>query len=179
MTPPTRKILIAVAVAALAIAGIAVALFGASRSAPEPAAITTVSTSTAAASVSAPGAYRVYFANDLLDPQVSCNKAFPVTRHTDRTDILRTAIEDLLRGPSDSDTIAGFKTAIPAGVTLRSAKVDGGVAYLDFDSKLDQVAGSCRVNEIRAQIERTAEDAAGVGSVRISVEGRTDDILQP
>lgn len=123
--------------------------------------------------------YRVFFANDLLDPEITCEKVFSVTRRTNRKDSLRVAIEDLLRGPSDSDGIAGFRTAIPEGVSLVGERVEDGVAYLEFDGTLDRTGGSCRVGMIRRQIEETAKAASGASSVTISIDGRTEDILQP
>jgi len=42
-----------------------------------------------------------------------------------------------------------------------------------------QVGGSCRVSAIRAQIIETLKQFSTVKNVVISINGRTEDILQP
>jgi len=124
--------------------------------------------------------YRVFFTNDLLDPDVTCQTVFPIVRDTNyEGDLGRAAIEDLVRGPTAADRLAGYGTALPTGVTIKSLELKDGSLKIDLSSELDRVGGSCRVSLIRKQIEETAKALSGVGSVTISVEGRTDDILQP
>ena len=54
------------------------------------------------------------------------------------------------------------------------------MAYVDFDEQLEfQVGGSCRVSAIRAQIIQTIKQFSTVKDVIISINGRTEDILQP
>ncbi len=58
--------------------------------------------------------------------------------------------------------------------------IKDGAAYVDFDKTLDQnVAGSCRVIAIRAEITQTLKQFPNVNDVIISIDGRTEDILQP
>lgn len=53
-------------------------------------------------------------------------------------------------------------------VTLSSASLNGGVLTLTFNDPENQTGGgSCRVSILRAQIEATAKQFAGVSSVRI------------
>jgi spore germination protein GerM len=54
------------------------------------------------------------------------------------------------------------------------------VAKVDFDERLGfQVGGSCRVSAIRAQITETLMQFSTVKSVVVSINGRTEDVLQP
>jgi len=54
------------------------------------------------------------------------------------------------------------------------------VAKADFDEQLEfQVGGSCRVSAIRAEITQTLKQFSTVKEVVISIDGRTEDILQP
>ena len=54
------------------------------------------------------------------------------------------------------------------------------MAKIDFDSNLEKnVGGSCRVAAIRNQITQTLLQFKTVQSVIISIDGRTEDILQP
>jgi len=126
-------------------------------------------------------AVKIFFANNKLDPQISCNKVFSVTRQISKTQaIARVALEELLRGPSDLEKNSGYSTTLNSGVVIQSLKVENGVAYVDFNEQLQyQVGGSCRVSFIRAQIEQTLKQFSTVKNVVISINGRSEDILQP
>ncbi len=52
--------------------------------------------------------------------------------------------------------------------------------HVDFNEALQEgVGGSMRVTGIRRQIQATLLWIPGVTSVILSIEGRTEDILQP
>lgn len=124
---------------------------------------------------------KAYFNNANLDPEFSCNKVFPVERPVVKTAATaRAALEQLLAGPSDLDKALGFTTSINSGVIIQSLTISDGLAKVDFGGQLEfQVGGSCRVSAIRAQISETLKQFPAVKSVVISINGRTEDILQP
>ncbi len=122
-----------------------------------------------------------YFSNNDLDPEISCNKTFAVTRLVPKTQsVLRAAIEELLNGPTPVEAKLGFGTLINLGVTINSVKISGDTATIDLSKKIEENAGgSCRVAAIRNQITNTAEQFPNIKNAVISVEGRTEDALQP
>lgn len=124
---------------------------------------------------------KIFFSNDKLDPEISCNKVFPVERNiSETTTPAKKALELLLEGPTNEERNQKYFTSIPAGVKIKSVSISNGVAKADFDEQLEfQVGGSCRVSAIRAQIEETLKQFSTVTSVVISINGRTEDILQP
>ncbi len=124
---------------------------------------------------------KVYFNNNKLDPEFSCNKVFPVERIIPKTQApAREALELLLEGPSSVDIDQGFFTNINPDVKIQSLTIENGVAKVDFDEQLEfQVGGSCRVAAIRAEITQTLKQFSTVKEVIISINGRTEDILQP
>ncbi|MFH0854504.1 MAG: GerMN domain-containing protein [bacterium] len=124
---------------------------------------------------------KVYFNNSMMDPEFSCNKVFPVEREVPKTQAAaRAALEELLKGPIDEDKKQDFFTNINSGVKIQKLTVENGVAKVDFDEQLEfQVGGSCRVAAIRAQITETLKQFPTVNKVIISINGRTEDILQP
>ena len=124
---------------------------------------------------------KVYFNNDRMDPEFSCNKVFPVEREIPKTQaVARAALEELLKGATEEEKNQGFFTNINSGVKIQSLSIQDGVAKIDFDDQLEfQVGGSCRVAAIRAQITETLKQFPTVDSVIISINGRTEDILQP
>ena len=123
----------------------------------------------------------VYFSNNNLDPEISCNKTFAVARLVPRTQsVLKAAIEELLKGPAPAEAKLGFGTLINPGVTINSVNISGNTATIDFSPKLDEnMGGSCRVAAIRSQITNTAKQFANIKNVIISINGESELILQP
>ena len=123
----------------------------------------------------------VYFNNSALDPEFSCNKVFPVNRKISKTQaIARAVLEELLKGPTEKEKTDGFFTTINPGVKIQSLVIEQGLAKVDFDEQLEfQVGGSCRVSAIKAEITQTLKQFPTIKDVLISINGRTEDILQP
>ena len=124
---------------------------------------------------------KVYFGSNQLNHAYSCSQVLQVEREVAKIEaVARVALEELLKGPTDIEKHAGFITSINPGVKIQSLEISGGVAKVDFSSELNQgVAGSCRVQAIRAQIEQTLKQFPTVKSVIISVNGQSETILQP
>jgi len=124
---------------------------------------------------------KVYFNNNNLDPDVSCDKVFPVEREIKKTPAIASAtLEELLKGVTVSDRSKGYYTNINEGVAVQSLVISNGIARVDFSDDLEyQVGGSCRVSAIRAQIIETLKQFVTVQDVIISINGRMEDILQP
>jgi hypothetical protein len=95
--------------------------------------------------------------------------------------VYRASIEELLKGPTKEEEASGLVSSLPAGVTLKSVAADAnGVVTADFSSRLGKnVAGSCRVGAIRAQIRTTLAQFPEVHDVIIAIDGQTEGILQP
>lgn len=90
------------------------------------------------------------------------------------------ALEVLLDGPSVEEAMIGLTTAINRGTVLQSFNVENGVAYADFNQRLQEgIAGSAMVNAIRQQIELTLLQFEEISQVVISIDGETEEILQP
>lgn len=126
---------------------------------------------------------KVYWTTDKTgnDPDFNCQDVQAATRQITKTkETGRAALEQLLQGPNVEEKQAGFKTSLNAGVKLQSLSINQGIAKADFDQKLEQgVGGSCRVASISAQIKQTLLQFPSVQEVVISINGRTEDILQP
>lgn len=124
---------------------------------------------------------RVFFANTAEDPDVTrCEVTFPVTRTITKTQAVgRAALNELLKGVTTGEKARKYYTGIPEGVVLNSLTIKDGVAYADFNSKLNEgVGGSCLTSRIRSQIRNTLQQFPTVKSVVISVEGKTDGVLE-
>jgi len=115
------------------------------------------------------------------EPYFDCSHTMAVERQVPKTSgVARAALEALLRGATQEEINQGFISNINSGVRIYSLTIENGVAKVDFDEQLEfQVGGSCRVAAIRAQITDTLKQFPTVNSVMISINGRTEDILQP
>ncbi|MFH1047797.1 MAG: GerMN domain-containing protein [Patescibacteria group bacterium] len=124
---------------------------------------------------------QAYFGNNTLDPAMTCVKVFPVERRITKTPAVgRAALLQLLAGPTMDEQSQGYFSSLNHGIGLKSLSIVDGVAHADFDEQLEfQVGGSCRVGAIRAQITATLKQFPTVDEVIISINGRTEDILQP
>ncbi|MFZ2414641.1 MAG: GerMN domain-containing protein [Minisyncoccia bacterium] len=127
---------------------------------------------------------KIYFNNNKLDPEISCNKVFPVERKLiinddfDRT--VRLVLEQLLFGPNQTEITDNYSTSLPVNVKINKTNLVDGELTVDFDNQLQAgIGGSCRVSAIRTQITKTLMDLPGVDSVIISIDGNIKDILQP
>ncbi|MFZ3054513.1 MAG: GerMN domain-containing protein [Minisyncoccales bacterium] len=111
----------------------------------------------------------------------SCTRVFAIEREIPKTEgIAKAAIEELIKGPTDEESQAGYFTGINSGAKVNKLTIIDGTAKIDFNEALEQgVGGSCLVAEIRQQIVQTLMQFETVKKVIISINGRTEDILQP
>jgi hypothetical protein len=133
------------------------------------------------ASASEETSVKVFFGSTASGSLGECENVLAVERKISETPAVgRAALEELLKGPTEEEKSRGFLTSVNPGVRLQSLDISNGVARVDFSRELDEnVGGSCRVEAIRAQIEETLKQFPTVQEVVISIDGRTEDILQP
>jgi len=122
---------------------------------------------------------KVFFGNSSKGAE--CEKVTLVIREVPKVATIGiTTLEELLKGPTSAEQSQGFSTALNAGVKVNSLTISNGIARADFGSSLNEsVAGSCRVLAIRAQIEETLKQFPTVQNVIISINGKTENILEP
>ncbi|MFA5935849.1 MAG: GerMN domain-containing protein [Patescibacteria group bacterium] len=120
---------------------------------------------------------QIAFLNTQTDPNMlDCTKTEFVTRAVCGSPSVEKAMEELLKGPTAFEKVDGYLSTLPEG--LMPPTWNG--TQLDFDAELEAgVAGSCRVGAIRAQILNTAMANGAPTSTVLSIDGRTEDILQP
>jgi len=125
---------------------------------------------------------RIFLSNENEESELfDCTAVYPVERRVPKTETpAQAALEELLKGPDRIEAEAGYFSSINTGVSIQSLAIEDGTARADFSRMLeDQVGGSCRVAAIRAQITETLRQFSTVEEVIISIDGRTEDILQP
>lgn len=124
---------------------------------------------------------KVYFPNVDMGSPEDCSKVFPVGRSVPETlAVGRASLEELFKGVTQDEKDLGYYSNINDGVVIQSLEISNGIARVDLNSRLEEmVGGSCKVTSIRAQISETLKQFPTVDTVVISIDGRTEDILQP
>ncbi|MFH1575457.1 MAG: GerMN domain-containing protein [Candidatus Nealsonbacteria bacterium] len=115
------------------------------------------------------------------EPYFDCSRTIAVERQVPKTQgVARASMGALLRGATEKEINQGYVSSISPGVRVQRLTIENGIAMVDFNEQLEfQSGGSCRVAAIRAQITETLKQFSTVESVIISINGRTEDILQP
>ncbi|MEK7158995.1 MAG: GerMN domain-containing protein [Patescibacteria group bacterium] len=124
---------------------------------------------------------KIFFNNNELDKEMTCVKVFPVERTIAKTAAVgQASLEELLSGATQKEKANDYFSNINDGVKLNKLTIENGVAKADFSDQLEAgVGGSCRVSAIRSQITETLKQFPTVKEVIISINGKTEDILQP
>jgi len=125
---------------------------------------------------------KVFFPNSKLNPDMEdCKLVYPVTRTIPKTvAVAKAALEELIKGLTQEDKDDAYFTNINSNVKILGLSIENKVARVDFSKELEEgVGGSCKVDTIKAQIEETLKQFDTIDSVVISIEGKTEGILQP
>lgn len=123
----------------------------------------------------------VYFGNTKMGSSEDCAKVFPLARTILNAETFGPgALEALLQGPTQAEKGEGYFTSLNEGILIQKFETKDQVAYVDFNAKLNEgVAGSCRVQNIKSQIETTLNSLPDIDSVVLSVNGESQGILEP
>ena len=125
---------------------------------------------------------KAYFYNNKMDPDPmgSCSVVFSVEREISKTEgVAKAALEELLKGPTIEEKDKGYITNIPLGSRLNSIVIVNGEARVDFNEATESGGGSCSMAARVAQINETLLQFPTITSIKLSIDGRTEDILQP
>ena len=133
---------------------------------------------------------KIFFSNSIKDPDTTyCDRTYPVERAVSRlSDNIKSAlgeyaylaIAELLKGPAGYEKENGYFTSINKVTRVQQIIIEGGIATIDFNDKLDEgVAGSCKVQAIRSQVTETLKQFPEILEVVISINGDSETILQP
>ncbi len=123
----------------------------------------------------------VYLGNSKQAPVgQECEVVFPVERMVVAGDPVLISLHELLKGPSPLEIKNDYYTSLPEYLPLPKLIKQTNGLRVDFSNLLEyQVSGSCRVSAIRKQIQETVKQASGIQNITISIDDRTEDILQP
>ena len=132
----------------------------------------------------------IFFSDRVKDPKsLYCDMTYPVERAVSRMsnnkkselgELAYLALMELLKGPAGYEIDNGYFTSISDEAQVQRIAIESGVAYVDFSAiGGDFIGGSCKTQAVRAQIEETLKQFPEIKEVVISVDGETEEILQP
>lgn len=144
---------------------------------------------------------KIFLSNSKVDAEgLYCEKTYSVERQLPSTakagdesylgELAYFVLSELLKGPTETERDNGFFTSINQGARVRRIVIKDKTASVDFNEELDRGvarlaeaptkrAGSCMVQAIQSQITETLKQFSEIREVVISVEGRSEEVLQP
>jgi hypothetical protein len=121
----------------------------------------------------------IYFLNISSEQEQLVEKKRIIHREEGISYALST-LNELLNGPTEEEAESGIFSMINPGTVVYDLIIIDGIARVDFNEKLQEgVAGSATVIAIRNQIEKTLLQFNDISKVIISINGNSEEILQP
>ena len=102
----------------------------------------------------------------------------PSSRIVPSPPVLATVLRQLIIGPTQIESFAGYTSALPKNLVLLSASIKGGIGYIDLASALTTLGRSKEVLAV-GQLVLTARDAGAPLGIQITVGGRLQRSLLP
>jgi len=88
------------------------------------------------------------------------------------TSVGRAALDRLLTGPSAAEYVAGLRSRIPAGTTVRGVRISAGIATVDLSSSFESAASPSAMPLRIAQVVYTLTQFPTVTGVRFAIDGQ-------
>lgn len=121
----------------------------------------------------------LFFPNTRRSPN-DCSIVYPITHVVPSSvGMARLLTEALIAGPTRFQQAQGFTSEFPPGARVDSVVIDGSTVTVDFSPEMQNVGGSCRVQAIRASLEKTLTQLPNIDKVRITAGGSEELALQP
>ena len=102
----------------------------------------------------------------------------PSSRIVPSPPVLATVLRQLILGPTEIESFAGYTSALPKSLILLSASIKAGLGYIDLATPISELS---RAQEILAvgQLVLTSRDVGASKGIEITVGGRVQPSLLP
>ena len=126
----------------------------------------------------------IFFNNIQKTPEMlDCSEVFSVKREvvlSEKESVFSKTLETLLQGLTEEELEQGYLNSINQGTELLNFEIRENIAVADFNKRIAEgIAGSCRIQAIRAQITKTLLQFPEIQEVVIKVEGEAEGVLEP
>ncbi len=102
----------------------------------------------------------------------------PSSRIVPSPPVLATVLRQLIVGPTQIESFAGYSSALPTNLVLLSASIKNGLGYIDLATPLSHLSRSDRILAV-GQLVLTAHDAGAARGIVITVAGELQQSLLP
>lgn len=102
----------------------------------------------------------------------------PSSRIVPAPPTLATVLRQLILGPTQIESAAGYSSALPKDLVLIDATVKNTVGFIDLATALTSLSRAQQLLAI-GQLVLTANDVGATGGIRISVAGIQQSVLLP
>ena len=102
----------------------------------------------------------------------------PSSRIVPSPPVLATVLRQLIVGPTQIESFAGYSSALPTNLVLLSASIKNGLGYIDLATPLSRLSRAERILAV-GQLVLTAHDAGAAGGIVITVAGELQQSLLP
>ena len=92
--------------------------------------------------------------------------------------VLATVLRQLILGPTEIETFAGYTSALPKSLVLLSASIKDEVAYVDLATSLSSLGRAQQLLAV-GQLTLTSRDVGATKGMVITVGGEVQDLLLP
>lgn len=102
----------------------------------------------------------------------------PSSRIVPSPPVLATVLRQLIVGPTQIESFAGYSSALPTNLVLLSASIKNGLGYIDLATPLSHLSRSDQILAV-GQLVLTAHDAGAARGIVITVAGELQQSLLP
>lgn len=102
----------------------------------------------------------------------------PSSRIVPSPPALASVLRELILGPTDIESAAGYSSALPKNLVVLQATVKDGIGYVDITKSLTTLSPTREILAI-GQIVLTAHDVDATKGVEITVDGQPQQLLLP
>jgi spore germination protein GerM len=118
---------------------------------------------------------RIYFVR--FDERTERTSLEPVMRSVRKEFAVKDSLNELIKGPSETEKRRGLLSAVPQHLRVRAVAVENGVAVIDFNDAIEENANGGILLSRVDQIVYTATQFDGVGGVVFKINGKTRKFL--
>jgi len=128
--------------------------------------------------------FNVYFDNSKLNPGMAdCSQVFPVSRTAMNEDLIKTALQELFKGPSESEKRDGYASSFSSSTQdiLKNVKLENDALYInliDIRQLISSAGSSCGGAHFFASINKTVKQFLTDEKIIFAIENNPETFYE-
>ena len=119
----------------------------------------------------------VYFVTTTDGTDFTLERSYRRTGRGGPEDHVRSAIEELVEGPTRAEEDRGLATALPPGLEVRDVELIDGVAVVDLSREFESGGGTALMRARLNQVFYTVTQPGSIEGVALSIDGRPLEVF--